>query len=169
MLVRNKDNRIAPGTPGCQVLATCVDEQGNIVVLNQHFVSSQNLPGLAINPAQPHTIQREARSCESCHVNPQAMGYGIAEGRFARLDRHVPGDVRGAKKTTDQILPTSFPNDPSDGRRYDKSLSGTCLSCHRHYGTAKWEAIRAQHGRAHDTETHNRILEDLLGPSEDSP
>ena len=192
MLVRNKDNRIAPGTTGCQVLATCVDEQGNIVALNQHFVSSQNLPGLAINPAQPHTIQREARSCESCHVDPQAMGYGIDVGRFARLDRHVPGDVPGAQKTTDQILPTSFPHDPSvlltpDGRqrqtmtyappvgplteadRHKLDRRGTCLSCHRYYGTARWDAIRAQHGQAHNTETHNRILEDLLGSAEDSP
>ena len=33
-------------------------------------------------PAQPHTAGREARSCESCHSNPKALGYGIEDGRF---------------------------------------------------------------------------------------
>ena len=31
---------------------------------------------------QPHTAGREARTCESCHNNPKALGYGISDGRF---------------------------------------------------------------------------------------
>jgi len=57
----------------------------------------------------------------------------------------------------------------TDADRDKLDRRGTCLSCHRHYGTPEWEAIRAQHGRAHNTETHNRILEDLLKSAEDSP
>ncbi|KAG1661923.1 DnaJ subfamily C member 3 [Nymphon striatum] len=33
-------------------------------------------------PVQPHSAQRKARTCESCHDNPKALGYGIAGGVF---------------------------------------------------------------------------------------
>ncbi len=33
-------------------------------------------------PVQPHTSGRKARSCESCHSNPKALGYGINDGQF---------------------------------------------------------------------------------------
>lgn len=33
-------------------------------------------------PASGHTTQREARSCRSCHNNPQAIGFGRGELRF---------------------------------------------------------------------------------------
>ncbi len=33
-------------------------------------------------PVQPHSAQRKARTCESCHNNPKALGYGIAGGVF---------------------------------------------------------------------------------------
>ncbi len=36
--------------------------------------------GIDISPIQPHTTTKEARTCESCHTNPQAMGYGIEGG-----------------------------------------------------------------------------------------
>ncbi len=191
MLVKNKDNLIAPGTPGCQVLATCFDEDGKAVVLNQHFESSQGLPGLAINPAQPHTVRKEARTCESCHTDPKSMGYGIDGGRFAKLNVHVPGDVPGAKRTVDQILPTSFEHDPSvllteDGRQtqtmsynppvgpLDKSSRnkldrrGLCMACHKHYGTPAWERVRNRFGNAHDPKQHNAILRQLLGTDDNA-
>jgi len=33
-------------------------------------------------PVQPHSSGRKARTCESCHSNPKALGYGIENGRF---------------------------------------------------------------------------------------
>jgi hypothetical protein len=33
-------------------------------------------------PVQPHTAGRKARTCESCHNDPKALGYGIEDGRF---------------------------------------------------------------------------------------
>ncbi len=33
---------------------------------------------------EPHTTRREARSCESCHNDPVALGYGSGELRFER-------------------------------------------------------------------------------------
>ncbi len=35
-----------------------------------------------MSPVQPHTIQKEARSCESCHASSAALGYGINDGKY---------------------------------------------------------------------------------------
>jgi hypothetical protein len=32
--------------------------------------------GFAHNPIVPHTVVKQARSCESCHGNPRALGLG---------------------------------------------------------------------------------------------
>jgi len=37
--------------------------------------------GIDMAPVNPHTIQKEARHCESCHDNPAALGYGIGGGK----------------------------------------------------------------------------------------
>jgi hypothetical protein len=41
-------------------------------------------PGIEHAAVQPHTAGRLARSCESCHNNPKALGYGISGGRFTQ-------------------------------------------------------------------------------------
>ena len=181
LLVRNKDDRIAPGMPGCQVLATCIDEKGGVIVANQHFTSSQKLPGLAINPAQPHTTKKAARPCESCHVDPKTMGYGIDGGRFAKMNIAIEGDIVGAQRTVPQIAGTSFTHDPStlltaDGQQtqtmsYNKPVQpltkanrqkmdrrGVCFACHKHYGTKEWDDIVKRHGKVHDKDGHNKML-----------
>ena len=33
-------------------------------------------------PVQPHTAQRKARTCESCHANLKTVGLGIGGGTF---------------------------------------------------------------------------------------
>jgi hypothetical protein len=33
-------------------------------------------------PVQPHTIQKRARTCESCHASDKALGLGIEGGRL---------------------------------------------------------------------------------------
>jgi len=35
-------------------------------------------------PIQPHTITKEARSCESCHSMPKAMGFGIGGSKSTK-------------------------------------------------------------------------------------
>jgi len=33
-------------------------------------------------PVQPHTIQKKARTCESCHTSPKALGLGVGGGKL---------------------------------------------------------------------------------------
>lgn len=88
-LVINGEHRVSPAIPGCQTTVTVTDKNGNVKILN-HIFKIPNVEGageegqlaIDISPLQPHTIQKRARSCESCHANPKSMGYGIAGGRL---------------------------------------------------------------------------------------
>lgn len=87
----NGEGRVTPLMPGCQVVYTVIDREGKAIALNQVAKSydeqkelgqSRTPLGLDMAPVQPHSAQRKARTCESCHNNPKAMGYGIAGGVF---------------------------------------------------------------------------------------
>ncbi len=87
----NGEGRITPLMPGCQVIYTVIDRQGKTIALNQtgrshdeaEMLGQERVPlGIDMAPVQPHSAQRKARTCESCHNNPKAMGYGIAGGVF---------------------------------------------------------------------------------------
>jgi hypothetical protein len=77
----NGEGRVTPLMPGCQVITTVIDKDGNTIVDNQIWDTSEG-KGLDHAPVQPHTAGRKARSCESCHNNPKTLGYGIEDGRF---------------------------------------------------------------------------------------
>ncbi len=86
-LVVNGENRVSPAVPGCQTTVSVKDKDGNMAMLNHIFKVKHGENGgedgqLAIDiaPVQPHTTQLKARSCESCHNNPKAMGFGINSG-----------------------------------------------------------------------------------------
>jgi hypothetical protein len=79
----NGEGRVSPMMPGCQVVTTVIDKDGNTVVHNKIWKTPEG-PGLDHAAVQPHTAGRKARSCESCHDNPKAMGYGIEDGRFLK-------------------------------------------------------------------------------------
>ncbi len=87
----NGEGRVTPLMPGCQIVFTVRSRDGRTVALDQIAVSydeqemlGQERTPLAIDmaPVQPHSAQRKARTCESCHNNPKAMGYGISGGVF---------------------------------------------------------------------------------------
>ncbi len=87
----NGEGRVTPLMPGCQIVYTVIDREGKTIALNQIAESKdeqaelgQERTPLAIDmaPVQPHSAQRKARTCESCHNNPKAMGYGISGGVF---------------------------------------------------------------------------------------
>lgn len=99
----NGEGRVTPLMPGCQVLFTVVDRKGKVIALNQTSRSKdeakelgqKRLPfGYDMAPVQPHSAQRKARTCESCHNNPKALGYGISGGVFmTRTTENVIEDL----------------------------------------------------------------------------
>lgn len=87
----NGEGRVTPLMPGCQVVYTVLDREGNTIAHNQtgrsvdeaRELGQERVPlGIDMAPVQPHSAQRKARTCESCHNNPKAMGYGISGGVF---------------------------------------------------------------------------------------
>jgi len=95
----NGEGRVTPLMPGCQVVYTVIDTEGNTIAHNVIARSpdeaaqlGQDLIPLAIDmaPAQPHSALPEARSCESCHNNPKTLGYGIDKGIY---QNHYAEDI----------------------------------------------------------------------------
>jgi hypothetical protein len=87
----NGEGRVTPLMPGCQVIWTVIDREGKTIAHNkiarspdEAKTAGQSHVPLAIDmaPVQPHSAQRKARTCESCHNNPKSLGYGIGGGLF---------------------------------------------------------------------------------------
>jgi hypothetical protein len=102
----NGEGRVTPIIPGCQVVYTVIGPEGESLALNEIGRTPPNTEGagpegqrgMDMAPAQPHTISRNARSCESCHNNPKALGYGVEGGIFLlgyTQDQYV--DLRDAE------------------------------------------------------------------------
>ena len=109
----NGEGRVTPLMPGCQVVYTVFDRNNEVIALNQLGKSydeqaqlgQERVPdAIDMAPVQPHSAQRKARSCESCHNNPKAMGYGISGGVFqARYPVDIVADLIDQK--TGQVVP----------------------------------------------------------------
>ena len=103
----NFRGRVAPLAPGCQVFYTYIDEKGGIKTLNRHYVTSSGHNSPTMAPEQPHSISPLARTCENCHTDPKALGYGTGNSRnapavlgarpvFTDMSAGVYGDVPGS-------------------------------------------------------------------------
>ena len=85
------EGRVSPLMPGCQITYTVINEAGETIAHNviaespdEAAVRQQKHVPLAIDmaPVQPHTAQRKARMCESCHANLKTAGLGLGGGTF---------------------------------------------------------------------------------------
>lgn len=101
----NGEGRVSPLMPGCQVITTVIDKDGNTVAHNETWMTPDagGTKGLDHAAVQPHTAGREARTCESCHNNPKALGYGISGGRF--MKGYDKGFVVDLETATGEIIP----------------------------------------------------------------
>ncbi|MDJ0833430.1 MAG: cytochrome C [Gammaproteobacteria bacterium] len=112
----NGEGRVTPLMPGCQVVYTVIDSRGETIALNvigtsedeRRMLGQERAPlSIDMAPVQPHSAQRKARTCESCHNNPKAQGYGISGGVFqTRYPEDVVEDL--IDQRTGQVLPGTF-------------------------------------------------------------
>mgnify|MGYP005664328867 FL=1 len=83
-LSQNGEGRITPTIPGCQTTITVIGKDGKALLQN-HIFKIPNVEGageegqkaIDMSPVQPHTIQKESRTCESCHASAKALGLGV--------------------------------------------------------------------------------------------
>ena len=109
----NGEGRVTPLMPGCQVVFTVFGRDGKAVTLNEiarspdeaRELGQEKIPlALDMAPVQPHSAQRKARTCESCHDNPKALGYGISGGVFqARYAEPIVEDL--IDQRTGEVIP----------------------------------------------------------------
>ncbi len=97
--------KVVPFVPRAQPLFTYVNPAGRVEYDFKKL-------GFAHNPIVPHTVVRQARTCESCHANPRALGLGLFTTREHpklaefkqpadyRWDRIVDEDGRPLQATT---------------------------------------------------------------------
>ncbi len=96
----NGEGRVTPLIPGCQVVFTVIGPNGETLIHNEigrtppneEGAGAEGQRGMDMAPAQPHTVGRQARTCESCHSDPKALGYGVQRGIFLQgyeQDRYV--------------------------------------------------------------------------------
>jgi hypothetical protein len=112
----NGEGRVTPLMPGCQVIWTVRARDGSTVAHNQialahdeqEELGQERTPlGIDMAPVQPHSAQRKARTCESCHNNPKAQGYGISGGVFSlRYTENVVEDL--IDQRTGKPIPSNF-------------------------------------------------------------
>lgn len=88
-LANNGEGRVSPTIPGCQTTITVIGKDGNALLKNHIFkipgvegAGKEGQNALDMSPVQPHTISKNSRTCESCHTDPKAAGYGIEGGRL---------------------------------------------------------------------------------------
>jgi len=113
-LVQNGEGRVSPAMPGCQVVITVIGKDGKAVQQNhvnmmpdyKHPGSKKKLPGIVMAAVHSHTVQKEARSCESCHSNAKAMGYGVEEGKIFG-DQTKDWNV-GLKTADGRMIPNKY-------------------------------------------------------------
>ena len=88
-LSQNGEGRVSPTIPGCQTTITVIGKDGKALLQN-HIFKIPNVEGageegqnaIDMAPVQPHTIQKEARTCESCHADDKALGLGVGGGKL---------------------------------------------------------------------------------------
>lgn len=118
-LAQNGEGRITPVIPGCQTTITVIGEDGKALLQN-HIYKVKNAEGageegqntLDMSPVQPHTISKESRNCESCHVSDKALGLGIgssADWTTTTIVDLMSPDRKVLPRKTDEQIP-GIPN-----------------------------------------------------------
>ena len=168
MLGINGEGRVTPLAPGCQPSVTIIGADGQAILTNHIFKTPAGTEGsgqagqLAIDmsPTQPHTMTKNARTCESCHASDKALGLGIPgtrpwnESHVADLET-TDGTVLAKRARAQQPAIENLDHDWSQivdregnqlstvghhwklSRAFNKKeiehmqREGTCIACHR--------------------------------------
>lgn len=167
----NYRGNVSPFIPGCQAVFTHIDKDGNTVELNKIYTvydsdAGMDLPGWALNPIQPHTMQRNARTCEDCHTSRKALGLG--SGYYNTADNGLPISIEPDQLVTRdgvQVQTISHPGArPFTAEEIARiSRQGTCEACHaRTTDDTYWSTVVRAYGMAKTPEYHSEVLKTML-------
>jgi hypothetical protein len=159
----NGEGRLSPVIPGCQVTYTIVDNTGKTIATN-HMATNpleaesigQNHIPLAIDmaPVQPHTTQKKARSCESCHLSKKTAGLG--SDHLIGFDWTTVSDEGGRQLVT---VGSHWPLSRALNKKEMDTLvrTGTCMACHANMTDKEfWDKVSSD--EILDTTSHQKMI-----------
>ncbi|MBU2490973.1 MAG: hypothetical protein KJ571_00005 [Bacteroidetes bacterium] len=162
----NSRGNVAPYEVGCQVIYTHIDKDGKTIESNKVFKTASGLSGLAQNPVQPHSISRQARSCEDCHNNPKALGLGdglldpSSQGWSFNFPLDKIVDEQG-KQLQDNAHDGARPFSKEEIDRINRL--NLCISCHSEMKDDQlWKKVTDINGFAKTNELHKQILSKIF-------
>ena len=144
---------------------------------NPHGTSGSNL-AYALNP---HSIQKQARSCTSCHLSPETLGLGAGDLKIGKSftgknDFIDPLDRTDKMLKASQFDPqakVSMRGEPLAGTHQPKARTfnqreiirilrvGNCIPCHDRYDDPVYQDINQSYAFAR-TMDHRRLREKIL-------
>ncbi len=162
----NSEGKVSPFIPGCQVIFTQIGKNGKSKVQNKIFETYDGFSGLAHNPIQPHTITKEARSCESCHASTKALGLGsgfyVSERNGLDIDFELE---RIVDEEGNQIQATSHDGArPFNKEEIEKIYRvNVCASCHSLTADEDiWKKVTDIEGFAKTNAMHKKMLKRIF-------
>jgi hypothetical protein len=157
----NAEGKVSPFVPGCQVIFTHIDENGNTVELNKIYTTVDGTSGISQNPIQPHTISGTARTCEDCHTNTKTLGLGTGIYDSAANGLDIDFELeRIVDEEGNQIQATShYGARPFNKEEQEKiSRVGTCLGCHKSYSDPLWDEVTDVTGFVDTPSEHTSVM-----------
>lgn len=131
--------------PGCQVMLSVLDQQGNVVNGKSKEILRAGPAGngIIMTPIAAHTTRKEVRPCEDCHMNPRVLGLGWGPRRLGRMRPQPLSDLSSVNWPADWTALVDGEGRPLQGmthqgarplnrREISKVLRfARCLPCHR--------------------------------------
>ena len=159
----NSRKKVSPFIPFYQSFFTHISKEGEILSKNKVFKNKKGLWGLSLDPVNPHTTSRKSLSCEYCHSNPKALGFGInlidskAQGwpiNFS-LERMVTEEGIPVQQTTS---PLARPFNKEELGRIN--MVNSCNACHKEMANQDiWKKVTDTFDFAKTNEKHKNILD----------
>ncbi len=145
-LAQNGEARISPTIPASKMIKI-ISKDRKVLVQNYVYAKSH------VTPLQPHTMSKESRSCESCHVSSAGAGLGFVDANITTI------------KSVEQHFKLSAPL--SQEQQEKLKMEGMCFSCHQDIpqGNLAISAMKHMASMADikvDNKEHQSILNNIL-------
>lgn len=162
----NSEGMVSPFVPGGQVVFTQTGPGGEARVQGKVFTTFDGLTGITHAPLQPHTVSREARTCEGCHAGRKALGLGT--GLYDSRANGIPvpfGLDSMVSEDGEQLQGTAHPGArPFNREELERiRMVSVCISCHEAQTDAYiWRTVSDVTGFAKTDARHREIIEGIF-------